>query len=116
MANAYPDAWPPEVEFARNNPEVKCIEWFKRTGRMSPYVPEDAEVVFHRVGGPAIEWYDGTEEWMINGKYHREDGPAIIGADGAGKWFFDDAPVDSYNELQDLTGCSDADILLYKIK
>ena len=33
---------------------------------------------YHRDGGPARIWQDGTEEWFQYGRYHREDGPAII--------------------------------------
>ena len=33
--------------------------------------------VCHREGKPAIEWPDGSEAWLIKGKYHRKDGPAI---------------------------------------
>ena len=42
---------------------------------------------YHRVDGPAIEWFDGTKCWYINGKRHREDGPAIEWADGTKHWY-----------------------------
>ena len=32
----------------------------------------------HRIGKPAIEYFDGSKEWVINGKIHRIDGPAYI--------------------------------------
>lgn len=115
-ADAYPDGWPPEAEFARDNPHDGCIEWFKRTGRMSTFSSENAQVVAHREDGPAIEWYDGQKVWMKNGRYHRLDGPAVIEEDGYGQWFIDNIPINSYAELQRTTGCSDADILLYKLK
>lgn len=115
-ADTYPDAWPPEAEFARDNPEDGCVEWFKRTGRMSRYDSRVAEVVSHRENGPAIEWYDGQKVWIIDGKWHRTDGPAVIEDDGYGLWFINDIPITSYAVLQSTTGCSDADIVLYKLK
>jgi len=33
--------------------------------------------IIHREDGPAIEWDEGDEEWIVNGKLHREDGPAL---------------------------------------
>lgn len=41
----------------------------------------------HRIGGPAIEWNDGTKEWYINGNLHRVDGPAIEISNGYREWF-----------------------------
>lgn len=41
----------------------------------------------HRIGGPAIEKYDGTKAWYINGSHHRLDGPVIEYSDGTNKWF-----------------------------
>lgn len=32
----------------------------------------------HKIGGPAIIYINGDEEWFVNGNPHREDGPAII--------------------------------------
>ena len=43
----------------------------------------------HREDGPAIEWYDGTKSWYLNGFLHREDGPAIEGPNGFKAWFVD---------------------------
>ena len=40
----------------------------------------------HRTDGPAIEHPDGTKAWCLNGKYHREDGPAIEYPDGSKHW------------------------------
>jgi hypothetical protein len=31
----------------------------------------------HRLDGPAVEFYNGTKAWYINGLSHRLDGPAI---------------------------------------
>lgn len=40
----------------------------------------------HRINGPAIEWDDGSIEYVVNGETHRLDGPAIIDADGFIAW------------------------------
>ena len=32
----------------------------------------------HRIGKPAIEYYDGVKIWAENGKEHRLDGPSFI--------------------------------------
>ena len=42
---------------------------------------------FHREGGPAIEWHDGTKSWYQNGQRHRTDGPAIEYSDSGKVWF-----------------------------
>lgn len=42
----------------------------------------------HRVGGPAIEWAEGTKGWYIHGELHREDGPAIEWIDGSTEWYY----------------------------
>jgi hypothetical protein len=33
--------------------------------------------ILHRTDGPAVEFWNGDKQWMINGKLHRIDGPAI---------------------------------------
>ena len=40
----------------------------------------------HRVGGPAMEWVDGSNMWYLNGKMHRVDGPAVEMANGSKEW------------------------------
>lgn len=40
-----------------------------------------------RVGGPAIEGSDGSEEWYLNGIRHRLDGPAVTNSDGTKEWW-----------------------------
>ena len=37
---------------------------------------------FHRIGGPAKTYEDGSMEYYENNKHHRLDGPAIILAEG----------------------------------
>lgn len=39
------------------------------------YYLED-KITLHRVGGPAVEYLDGSNFWWYDGKLHREDGPA----------------------------------------
>lgn len=39
---------------------------------------ENSEKQYHRIGGPAAIFEDGSENWYKNGKLHREDGPAIV--------------------------------------
>lgn len=43
-------------------------EWRRRSGFY---------VFPHREDGPAIEWDDGSKEWVLDGRYHRDDGPAV---------------------------------------
>jgi hypothetical protein len=33
--------------------------------------------LLHRINGPATKYFDGDEEYYINGEYHRENGPAV---------------------------------------
>ena len=46
--------------------------------------------ILHREDGPAIEYSDGSKEWLINGNHHREDGPAIEWYDGDVEWCLND--------------------------
>ena len=41
---------------------------------------------YHRDGGPAIIWRDGTQHWYQNGERHRENGPTIIHPNGIQSW------------------------------
>ena len=42
----------------------------------------------HRVGGPAVEYANGSKEWYQTGLRHRVDGPAITWPGGdCGSWF-----------------------------
>lgn len=42
---------------------------------------------YHREFGPAVEWEDGTLEWLQYDHLHREDGPAVIDKHGSEHWF-----------------------------
>ena len=44
---------------------------------------------YHRDGGPAIEYANGTKHYFINGKRHREGGPAVVYIDGNEEWWVD---------------------------
>ena len=44
---------------------------------------------YHRLGGPAIEWIDGTKYWFKKGKLHREDGPAIEYTNSYKCWYLE---------------------------
>lgn len=36
----------------------------------------------HRVGGPAVEFKNGSKHWYQNGLLHRDDGPALEWIEG----------------------------------
>ena len=48
------------------------------------WVNEEGEL--HRLDGPAVEWADGSKEWLVNDERHRLDGPACEYADGQREW------------------------------
>jgi hypothetical protein len=50
------------------------------------YYKDKAMTILHREDGPAIEWWDGSKSWYLNGKRHREDGPAVECWDGRKSW------------------------------
>ena len=52
-------------------------EYFFETKWKSKYY-FNLKGILHRIGKPAIEYYDGRIRWMENGKMHRLDGPASI--------------------------------------
>lgn len=69
----------------------------------------------HCENGPARTWLNGTKEWYENGDMHRLDGPAMIGREAvwwAVRGFF----ITCYEDYQEATGCSDADIITLKLK
>lgn len=80
---------------------------------------EPRSQLIHRADGPAAAnrtW----EEWRIAGEYHRIDGPAFIFDGGKTRtcqeWWIYGVRVNSFTEYQAVTGCSNEDILLYKLK
>jgi len=42
--------------------------------------------IIHKNSGPAIEWNNGTKEWLKNGKLHRKCGPAKELCSGSKEW------------------------------
>lgn len=36
----------------------------------------------HRTGGPAVEYPEGSYSWIRHGRHHRLDGPSTVGAEG----------------------------------
>ena len=53
------------------------------------YYKDKEMTIFHREGGPAIEYNDGLRYWFIDGKYHRVGGPAIEHNGGLQIWCID---------------------------
>ena len=45
------------------------------------YYSDRKMTTLHREDGPAVEWFEGSKYWYIDGKLHREDGPACEWAD-----------------------------------
>ena len=43
---------------------------------------------YHRLDGPAIEFFNGDKEWYQNGLLHRIDGPAVECANGEKYWHY----------------------------
>lgn len=51
----------------------------------------------HRIGGPAVTWEDGIEEYWMNGKRHRTDGPAYVYPTGAKEYWLNGEEI-TYSE------------------
>jgi hypothetical protein len=68
------------------------------------YFKDKAMEILHRLGGPAVEFEDGSKVWYANGKLHRPDGPAVEYPDGSKFWFVDgkchrlDGPAYEYSD------------------
>lgn len=73
--------------------------------------------VDHREDGPAIIRADG-ETWCLYGEFHRLDGPAVIWSDNSepNEWWVQGESIDSYEHLQEVTDCSDEDVIAMKLK
>lgn len=58
----------------------------------------------------------GTQFWFEDGFLHRADGPAVIYVNGrVAEWYINGVPIHSYEQYQELTACSNNDILWWKI-
>lgn len=111
-ANGYPS----DVEFIVRNDEEQLYQWYAPIKRRFIGAPG---VICHRLGGPAIVWDDGSEEWIVNDELHRIDGPAEVTctADGnRNSWWIKGQKIYSYREFQKATGCSDENIILLTLK
>jgi FtsP/CotA-like multicopper oxidase with cupredoxin domain len=64
------------------------------------YYKDKEMTILHREDGPALEWYDGSKFWAINGKYHRLDGPAIEWANGDKSWYINGKKLSKSEVLQ----------------
>lgn len=56
-----------------------------RSDGTQEYFNEDGER--HRIGGPAIVYPSGSEEWWVDGMRHREGGPAVVNVCGYQAWY-----------------------------
>jgi hypothetical protein len=65
--------------------EAQYIEITKSGSKL--YYKDRQMTIIHREDGPAVEWYDGGKEWLINGERHREDGPAVVYSSGSKGWY-----------------------------
>lgn len=54
----------------------------------------------HRIGGPAFEYYNGDKSWYLNGKLHRLDGPAIERSDGDNSYYFMGERINSSSQKE----------------
>jgi hypothetical protein len=63
--------------------------YIKKLSYATFYYKDEASLINHRAGGPAIEWIEGTKEWWLNGKRHRVAGPAYDHQNGYKEWWFD---------------------------
>lgn len=70
----------------------------------------------HRVDGPAIIFPKGSETWYQFGRRHRIDGPALTRYDGSRSWWLYDNIVQSAEEFQQISGCSDEHLTMLILK
>jgi hypothetical protein len=42
--------------------------------------------LWHRTDGPAVEYANGSNAWLLYGKHHRLDGPSCVWRDGHNYW------------------------------
>lgn len=63
-------------------------QYISITNYGSKFYYKDREMTIrHREDGPAVELYDGSKSWYLNGSLHREDGPAVEYANGRKSWW-----------------------------
>ena len=80
------------------------------------YYSDRGMTILHREDGPAVEWFEGSKYWYINGKLHREDGPACEWADGSKFWYLnskyhrEDGPAIEYADGEKLWYINDKEL------
>jgi len=62
------------------------------------YYKDKAMTIRHREDGPAVEWFDGSKSWCLNGKLNRLDGPAIEYANGWKEWYINNVFIFAVNK------------------
>lgn len=81
-------------------------------------LPDEEEFTWETAVG--YSWVKKAGKDPVTGRevlwQHRVDGPAIIWNNGCVAWWVDGNRIRTYSEFQALTGCSDEDILLYRLK
>lgn len=65
---------------------IEHLSYTIETNRFGTTRYRNSDGQLHRIDGPALEWYSGTQEWYKNGVLHRTDGPAIEFYDGSNEW------------------------------
>ena len=61
---------------------------YTKTDRYGKYYYKDKEkTIIHREDGPAVEYFNGSKQWWLNGERHRMNGPAVEYADGSKVWY-----------------------------
>jgi hypothetical protein len=73
-------------------------------------------LVYHRTGGPAIEWVDGDKWWFLNGEHHRTDGPAVECMDGSTQWWLHDDALTFEEWLIANTEISEEEKVMMKLR
>jgi hypothetical protein len=90
------NGWPEDDEFIWCEPGRSVKQWMKKAAIDRPSEQGNPEVCTHRLDGPAAIWgpdRDPRNTWWVNGKQ-----------------------MLSYNRFQEATGCSDEDIIVFKLK
>ena len=64
---------------------------YTKTDRYGKYYYKDKEkTIIHREDGPAVEYFNGSKVWWLNGEMHRMDGPAVEYVNGGKVWYVND--------------------------
>lgn len=66
---------------------IEHLSYIIETDRFGTTRYRNRDGQLHRIDGPALEWYSGTQEWYKNGVLHRTDGPAVMRAGDSKEWY-----------------------------